>query len=355
VGPTPRAKEKLKVNVIQGLIEGAPIFQGDFADPFVVRLPDASFVYATNTRGANVPVVRVPRNNIIGEYLGDALPNLPKWTVKGFQWAPAVWARPDGRFVLYYSTPEPSQGFAARRQCISRALGDNPAGPFVDDSSEPFICPSAQGGAIDPSVFIDGETPYLLWKSDGNCCNLPPVIYSQQLTSDGLNIAAPPSELVDRTQGWEGEVVEGPSMIRARGTYVLFYSANDWNSANYAVGVATCTTIDGPCKKVGAAPWLASAQKYSGPGGQEFFNVGAEVWMVHHGFLPGEAGTPNGQRRLYLDQLDFRGDNPVPFRTGRQTAIDFLWKVGLGVAVLVGVSTVVIRQRRRRRSDALPA
>jgi hypothetical protein len=39
VGPTPRAKEKLKVNVIQGLIEGAPIFQGDFADPFVVRLP----------------------------------------------------------------------------------------------------------------------------------------------------------------------------------------------------------------------------------------------------------------------------------------------------------------------------
>ena len=40
-----------------------------------------------------------------GQYLGDALPQLPKWTVTGFQWAPSVWADPNGTYVMYYSTP----------------------------------------------------------------------------------------------------------------------------------------------------------------------------------------------------------------------------------------------------------
>ena len=40
-----------------------------------------------------------------GQYLGDAMPTLPKWTVPGFQWAPSVWTRPDGINVMYYSTP----------------------------------------------------------------------------------------------------------------------------------------------------------------------------------------------------------------------------------------------------------
>ena len=52
-------------------------------------------------------------------------------------------------------------------------------GPFTDDSSSAFVCPLSQGGAIDPSVFVASNGPWLLWKSDGDCCNMPTTIYSQ--------------------------------------------------------------------------------------------------------------------------------------------------------------------------------
>ena len=54
-----------------------------------------------------------------GHYLGDALPALPKWTVSGYQWAPSVWARPDGTFVLYYLDP-------GHRPAQLRLQGDQP-------------------------------------------------------------------------------------------------------------------------------------------------------------------------------------------------------------------------------------
>jgi len=51
----------------------------------------------------------------------------------------------------------------AERQCISRAVSDNPAGPFVDERSEPLVCQLELGGSIDPSPFVDADgTPYLL-------------------------------------------------------------------------------------------------------------------------------------------------------------------------------------------------
>ena len=368
VSAEPSAKETVPLNLVEGLIEGAPIFNGDFADPFMLATPEALFAYATNTTTANIPVVELPKGNTNdGEYLGDALPDLPAWTVKGFQWAPSVWARPDGKFVMHYTTPAPSPGFAQpRRQCISRAVADVPGGPYVDDSTEPFICPLDQGGAIDPSIFMDGDTPYLLWKSDGDCCSLPTVIYSQQLSPDGLSTAGPPNRLITADQPWEGGIVEGPSMVKVDdppkgattgSTYDLFYSANNWNSADYAVGIAECTSVTGPCTKTLTEPWMRSAQEYSGPGGQEFFLNPGGVWMVHHGFLPGQAGTPDGQRRIYLDLLDFKGSDPIPDRTGKEEAEGQLLKlaaIGLGILALLVVGAVLVIRRLRRTRTAAP-
>src|SRR5579871_5227953 len=187
VGENPKVEHHVALNLVGGVLTGTPIVAGDFADPFSLLQSSGLYIYATNTVSANVPVLQIPTGDIFnGNYLGDAMPTLPSWTVKGFQWAPAVWARPDGTFVLYYSTPAPASDGVPRRQCISRAVANAPAGPFHDDSTAPFVCPIAQGGAIDPSIFVQGDTPYLLWKADGNCCGLPTTIYSQPLTPDGL-------------------------------------------------------------------------------------------------------------------------------------------------------------------------
>jgi hypothetical protein len=229
---------------------------------------------------------------------------------------------------MYYSTPAtiplgcraktPPSGCVkttngeSSAMCISRATSADPAGPFVDDSSSAFVCPVAQGGAIDPSVFVapDG-TPWLLWKSDGDCCNMPTTIYSQQLSADGLSVVGPAHRLIGATQSWEGNLVEAPSMIENANTYWLFYSGNLWGTDDYGIGVARCATVVGPCTKPLDHAWLSSTvsggQSDPGPGGAEFFQVGGLIWMVHHGLAPGQSGN-DAQRRLYVDLLAFPGD-----------------------------------------------
>lgn len=332
IGLDPSKANGVQLDVLSGLRHDAPVFNGDFADPFVLRTPNVLYVYSSNTvttrvsPGAHIPVIAMVRDTgFEGHYLGDALPTLPRWTVSGFQWAPSVWARPDGSYVMYYSTPATiplgclagpgpfcvttTNGRRTSAMCISRAVSSSPAGPFVDDSSSAFVCPVSRGGAIDPSVYVarDG-TPWLLWKSDGDCCNLPTTIYSQQLSPDGLSVVGPAHPLIGATQSWEGHLVEGPSMVKNGNTYWLFYSANQWGTDKYGIGVARCASVIGPCVKPLDHAWLSSAgkglQSDPGPGGQEFYQTGGLIWMVHHGLAPGQSGD-GAQRRLYVDLIAF--------------------------------------------------
>ncbi len=337
----PSKANGVQLDVLSGLRDDTPIFNGDFADPFVLRTPAALYLYASNTTASQyAPAAHIPEielaqaSDFRGRYLGDALPQLPKWTVSGFQWAPSVFARPNGTYVMYYSTPatipliclakptspgciHTSDG-PSSAMCISRATSTNPAGPFVDDSTSAFVCPVAQGGAIDPSVFIAADgSPWLLWKSDGDCCGLPTTIYSQQLAPDGLSVVGPAHRLIGASQPWEGGLVEGPSMLESGGNLWLFYSANLWGTDHYGIGVAQCGSVTGPCTKPLDHAWLSSAesggQSDPGPGGQEFFQVGGLIWMVHHGLAPGQSGNL-AQRRLYVDLLAFPNGQPPRIR-----------------------------------------
>ncbi len=330
IGPNPSKAHGIQLSVLSGLLHSQPIFNGDFADPFALKDGSTLYGYATGTTGsgglppAHIPVIALSRDSgFVGRYLGDALPTLPKWTVSGYQWAPAVWARPDGTFVLYYSTPAtiPLECLAKHTSpgcvetvhgpntamCISRATSTSPAGPFVDDSSSAFVCPAAQGGAIDPSVFVmPNGTPWLLWKSDGDCCHEPTYLYSQQLSPDGLSTVGPPHRLIGATQDWEGGLVEAPAMLEQANTYWLFYSANLWGTPSYGIGIAKCATVTGPCTKPLDRAWhgITNSADGQGYGGAEFFEVGTLIWMVHHGLVPGESGD-YAQRRLYVDLLAF--------------------------------------------------
>ena len=330
LGVNPSKAHGVLLTVLSGLLHGEPIFNGDFADPFALVVGDSVYAYATGTSGgpysapAHIPVLAITRSTgFAGHYLGDALPTLPKWTVSGYQWAPSVWARPDGTYILYYATPathpincvaKPTSAGCVETthgpntaMCISRATSTNPAGPFVDDSSSAFVCPTSQGGAIDPSIYVRSDgTPWLLWKSDGDCCNLPTEIYSQQLSPDGLSTAGPPHLLIGATQSWEGGLVEAPSMIKEGNTYWLFYSANLWGTPNYSIGIADCSTVIGPCTKPLDRAWHTSTNSANGQGygGSEFFQTGQLIWMVHHGLVPGQTGD-YAHRRLYVDLLVF--------------------------------------------------
>jgi hypothetical protein len=354
-GGTEASPDKVtELDIPKDIERGVPIVAGAFADPFVLEGFGADFVYATNTSSANVPVLRISHDGDEAAYLGDALPTLPSWTRKGFQWAPAAWTRPDGTVVLYYSTPAPDSD----RQCISAATSDSPSGPFTDKSSGPLVCPLPEGGAIDPSPFIgqDGD-PYLLWKADGNCCGLPTTIYIQPLAADGLSTSGDPTALVSDSQDWEKGIVEAPSMVRDGDTWWLFYSGNDWNTEDYAIGVARCSSLEGPCDKPLDRAWQTSAGEAEGPGGQEFFTHSSGLRMAHHGWLPGEVDSPGSTRRLFLDGMTFDSSG-LPERDdsslGGPTDDTGWWPWMITAAAALALVAYVVFRRRRSGSPRVP-
>jgi beta-xylosidase len=118
--------------------------------------------------------------------------------------------------------------------------------------------------------------------------------------------------LIQANQGWEGGIVEAPSMIEDSGAFYLFYSGNRWDTASYAIGYATCTSPLGPCTKA-SGPWLASSEKAQGPGGEELFRDGSNnVWIALHAWVDGKVGYTQGARNLFVLKVAFENGAPVP-------------------------------------------
>ncbi len=49
IGFDPSKADGIQLDVLSGLLDDAPIFNGDFADPFALRTPDGLYLYASNT------------------------------------------------------------------------------------------------------------------------------------------------------------------------------------------------------------------------------------------------------------------------------------------------------------------
>ncbi len=160
-----------------------PVLDINFPDPFILRVGDMYHAYATNGAGGNVPHAE-SRDLIHWNVVGDALPLLPQWAAPGLTWAPEV-AHLGGRYQLYFT----ARDIQSDRQCVGVAVSDRPAGPFTSEAPTALVCQADEGGSIDASPFVDeGGKAYLLWKNDGNCCNLATHLYIQPLAPDGLTL-----------------------------------------------------------------------------------------------------------------------------------------------------------------------
>ncbi|MBV8463033.1 MAG: family 43 glycosylhydrolase, partial [Acidimicrobiales bacterium] len=270
------------------------VYPFDFPDPAVTLVGQTYFAYATNSVAGNIQIVQ---SNDLTDWtaVGNALPSLPAWAAPDFTWAPAV-AQLGGKFLLYYA----ADVAGSETECISVATADQPQGPFIDASTAPLECQPALGGSIDPDSFVDTNgTPYLVWKSGGPGSSR---LWSEQLAPSGTAMApgAAPTLVLTPDQGWQAGTVEAPDLVAAGGRYFLFYSGNDWNSANYAVGVALCAGPSGPCRDVSPTPVLAGGPGVAGPGGETVFSdTAGSYWVAFHAWVPGAVGFPNS-RDLYL-------------------------------------------------------
>lgn len=276
----------------------------DFADPDVVAADGSYAAFATNTAGVNVQFATSDDLVDWKVSLDDALPRLPEWASQGRTWAPDVSANTGGGYVMYFVAAHT----ASDKQCIGVATSATLTGPYVALEGDPLVCTLDEGGAIDPAVFTDDDgSRYLIWKNDGNCCAMDTWIQFAPLTADGTGLAGPATKLFMQTEAWEGKLVEAPVMVKRDGTYLVFYSANDYGSDQYAIGVASAPAIEGPYVKQ-PEPLLStasSAGRYLGPGGQDILSTPDGDLIFFHGW-----NELFMYRGMYSAPLEWNGDVP---------------------------------------------
>lgn len=303
------------------------VLDRDFPDPFLARLAGSFHGYATGTGGgapANVQHIASPDLTRWSEP-SEALPhdNLPAWVDRSYPqvWAPEV-MEVAGRYVLYFNarhasltrTETPPEGpRVLKRQCIGAAVADAPEGPFVG-IDEPLVCAEAPWGAIDASPFRDGDSLYLYYKDDGNCCGRGSALYVQGLSPDGLAPVGPRHRLLANNDSpgpeddWEWQVVEAPTMVKRGRAYFLFYSGNFFGNKNYSVAYLRCRTPRGPCTDLGENPilWSHPGQPVIGPGHQTLLDRGGRSYVFFHGWNvdPDAKAQPGVHKRcLYVGRV----------------------------------------------------
>jgi len=284
-----------------------PIFRQDTPDPSILRVGRFYYLYTTSN-GPNEAMPIYSSTDLktwtrVGQIFRKG--KLPSWSwpQEGTRdiykfWGPEV-RKIGSRYVAYYSTIDERGQFS-----IGAATASQPLGPFRDRGK---IVWNPDFGVIDPSYFRDPKTgkQYLLWKDNTNALDQPTPthIVLHELTSSGLSLDPGDSDrLITDNVGWEGEVVEAPSLIYRHGFYYLFYSGNDYQTDNYAVGFARSKNLEGTYEKPGdlRGPILKSDQRFDGPGGQSILRTHGRWQIFYHAR---EYRTQSEERYLMLDQI----------------------------------------------------
>ncbi len=237
-----------------------------FADPCIYSYNGTYYLYGTTEENANNGFVAYTSADLLSWKKSTAQRGYALMKGNAFGqsrfWAPQVFRFKDTFYMAY----------AADEQ-IAIAKSVHPAGPFVQQLIAPLSAPVKQ---IDPFVFIDEDGKKYLYHvrlTNGNR------IFVAEMEDDFSAIK--PStlkECITATEPWENtansswSVTEGPSVIKQKGVYYLFYTANDYRNPDYAVGYATSNSPYGPWNKYSGSPVISrKLLGINGTGHGDFF------------------------------------------------------------------------------------
>ncbi|KAK3070917.1 hypothetical protein LTR53_009597 [Teratosphaeriaceae sp. CCFEE 6253] len=276
----------------------APVMDGqNFPDPAIIRMSDGWHAFATNTKidGArvHVPMANSPDFKRWTYRLGvDAMPKLASWIDKESPrvWAPDVVRLDDGTFVMYYTAGLAKE---TRLHCVSYATSKRVDGPYVDNLDDPWICPTAIGGAIDPAGYMDSDgTRWVVYKVDGNAighggaCNnmVPPMVSTpimlQRVSArDGHTKIGAAIRLITNGPA-DGPVVEAPAIAKLGGN-------NCFNTEKYDVSYAIATNLEGPYTKYGPL-FVTGNHGMHAPGGLDIAIDGDHA--IWHAYVKNQTG-----------------------------------------------------------------
>lgn len=295
----------------------------DFPDPNILKVGDRWIAYATGLSGITNIQVAESSNLVDWTVPRELLPSRPSWqsNAMGLTWAPDVMKIGKSWLMIYVARDTNS-----KRQCLSYAWSSSPLGPFSDTSTSPILCQSKLGGTIDPHLFQDTNSEYyLFFKNDGNALGFDMKTFSRvksKIWVSKISIkenSRPSMESNIEWTGltakyaWQGDLVEAPSVIKNNDSYFLFYSANNYDSANYGEGYAVATSVMGPYEDKSISPLLFTNYGIAGPGGANVIPLSGNKYLIaYHAFTAPKIGYANGGvRSFHLAKIVINRANTV--------------------------------------------
>ena len=258
-----------------------PVLAGDYPDPSVTKVGNTYWATATSSNwGPTFPLLKstdLQHWSLVGHiFPGER----PAWADYYF-WAPEISHDPNGKTYVFYTAHQRGGNLA-----VGVASADRPEGPYQDHG--PLV--GQPDGSIDGfPVQDENGQPYLLWKEDGNSVQKPTPIWAQRLSADRTKLVGEKTELFRNTAPWEGNLVEGPSVVRHDGYFYLFYAANGCcgGTCTYGTGVARAKNLLGPWEKYDRNPILTKGDAWTCPGHGTAVERNGHWYLLHHAYQVG--------------------------------------------------------------------
>ncbi|WP_303310849.1 family 43 glycosylhydrolase [Hymenobacter sp. BT730] len=255
-----------------------PVLPGDFPDPSVTKVGTTYWATATSSNwGPAFPLLK-SSNLTSWELVGHVFPDGPPGWADYYFWAPEI-SQEKNKTYVYYTAHRRGGNLA-----VGVASATNPAGPYTDHG--PLV--GQPHGSIDGFPMRDekGEL-YLIWKEDGNSVQEPTPIWAQRMNEERTALVGEKVELFrNDASTWEGNLVEGVSMVRHDGYFYAFYAANGCcgSGCTYATGVARAENLLGPWEKYTRNPVLMNNDTWKCPGHGTVVEDKGRWYLLHHAY-----------------------------------------------------------------------
>jgi beta-xylosidase len=281
------------------------VIPGDYPDPSVVKIGDTYWASATTSNWFPAYPLLKSRDLINWQQEGYVFEKMPEWTDYYF-WAPEI-SYDNGKVYVYYSAHKKNGNL-----CIGVASADKPEGPYRDHGA--LMCQEA--GSIDAFPMRDENGKlHIIWKEDGNSVKQPTPIWASEMNEERTALIGEKKELFRNNLPWEGNLVEGVSMIRQGEYFYAFYAARGCcgTGCNYVIGIARSKKLLGPWEKYDKNPLLEKMNPWVCPGHGTPVEKDGKFYFLYHAY--NSNSHPYTGREGILSEFVFNNEGWIEFVT----------------------------------------